>query len=55
MRRPGDRTVSTQFANACMICCRNFRGIVVDKVAVFIDELVGVTDIGLGLLHVRHL
>ena len=33
---------------------REFAGAVVDELATFIEELVGMTDIGFGLLHGRH-
>jgi hypothetical protein len=31
---------------------QEFSGTIVDELAVFIEELVGTTDIGFGLLHV---
>jgi hypothetical protein len=33
---------------------QEFSGIIVDELAVLIEELVGMTDIGFGLLHGRH-
>src|SRR4029077_12798977 len=33
---------------------QEFAGAVADEIAMFIEELIGMTDIGFGLLHGRH-
>jgi len=48
------RTARPNLANACMKnSCRNLRVAALMSLAVLIEELVGLTDIGFGMLHGR--